>query len=44
MEVGGTWTNSGDSWPDQRECPDKDRPGAASESLSPVRDDQVGPT
>ena len=44
MEVGGTWKNSGDSWLGQRECPGKDRPGATSESLSPKRDDQMGPT
>ena len=44
MEVGGTWKNSGDYWPGQRECPGKGRPGAASESLSPGRGDQMGPT
>ena len=36
MEVGPTWKNSGDSLPGRRECPGKDRPGAASESLSPT--------
>ena len=44
MEVGATWKNSGDSWPGRRECPGKDRLGAASESLSPVRGNQMGPT
>ena len=40
MEVGGTWRYSGGSWRGQRECRGKDRLGAASESLSPVRDYQ----
>ena len=44
MEVGGTWKNSGDSLRGQRECRGNDRSGAASESLSPVRGDQMGPT
>ena len=44
MEVDGTWKNSGDSLRGQRECRGNDRPGAASESLSPVRGDQMGPT
>ena len=44
MAVGGTWKNSGDSLLGQRECRGKDRPGAASESLSPVRGDQMGPS
>ena len=44
MEVGGTWENSGDSWPGLRECRGKDRPGAPSESLSPRRGNQMGPT